>query len=119
MESNVMTFPSTIGRRNDGTFAAGNPGGPGNPHVQKVAKLRSAMLQCVTEKSMRNVIRKLIDMAEGGDLKAIELLLNRTVGKPQDGPNIAIQNICNAAPELNAKTIADRVRAMRDAGEGE
>jgi hypothetical protein len=35
------------GRRRDGKFAAGNKGGPGNPHSHLVAALRTAMFEAV------------------------------------------------------------------------
>ena len=63
-----------------GKFAAGNPGGPGNPHGGQVARLRAAMLEAVSEDDMRAVVLKLVELAKGGDLKAIDLLL--TQGSP-------------------------------------
>lgn len=113
-----MGLPKTNGRAKDGTFIEGNSGGPGNPHAQQVARLRSVMLKCVTEKSMRNVVKKLIALAEGGDLKAIELLLNRTVGKPVEGPQIALQVNQNAGeqktPEERRAMVASIVARFRD-----
>ena len=64
-----------------GKFAKNNRGGPGNPHSGQVAKLRSAMLHSFTPERMQTVISKLIDMAESGDLKSIDLLLSRALGK--------------------------------------
>ncbi len=81
-----MSEPSTNGR-----FLPGNPGGPGNPHAGQVARLRSVMLDAVTEDDLRAVTRKLVEMALAGDLKAVDLLLNRTLGKADSGPAVAIQ----------------------------
>ena len=44
------------------------------------------MLAAVTEKDMRAITKHLVKLAKGGDLKAIELLLNRTIGKLQASP---------------------------------
>ena len=72
------------GRDGKGRFAAGNKLARGNPHARKVAALRSALLNAVTEDDMRAIISKLIEMAKGGDVHAIKELLTRTLGKPQE-----------------------------------
>lgn len=117
-----MTLPTTNGRKKDGTFTAGNAGGPGNPHVHKVAKLRAAMLSAVTEKDMRAVTKKLVSLATEGDLKAIELLLNRVCGKPeatQQGPTVAIQNNVSGQQSVDRRELAmniiRRIQAERAA----
>jgi hypothetical protein len=114
-----MALPSTNGLKN-GRFVAGNAGGPGNPHVHRVAKLRAAMLSAITEKDMRTITKTLVAMANAGDLKAIELLLNRVCGKPeeakQQGPTVAIQNNqttqCVSGREL-ALAVARRIQEER------
>ena len=70
------------GRNPDGTFAAGNPGGPGNPHAARVAQLRKALFDTVTEQDMQDVIRALVDAAKGGDIQAARILFDRILGKP-------------------------------------
>ena len=80
-----MSAPSPNGhsdRDARGRFAPGNAGGPGNPLGGKVARLRSALVEAVTEDDMAAIARKLIDMAKGGDVTAIRELLTRTLGKP-------------------------------------
>jgi len=51
--------PSTNGDNGDrderGRFARGNPGGTGNPHAAKVARLRSALLNAVTEQDIMDI----------------------------------------------------------------
>lgn len=76
----------------DGRFAAGNPGGPGNPHAGQVAKLRAVLLDAVTEEDMLAVVLKLLELAKGGDVAAVKLLLDRTVGKPLEVPVIVVQS---------------------------
>ncbi|MCA9010504.1 MAG: hypothetical protein KDB01_12195 [Planctomycetaceae bacterium] len=121
-----MALPTTNGRKKDGTFAVGNPGGSGNPFAGKVNKLRSVMLKCVTEKKMKQLTEKLLDMALEGDLKAAELLLSRLLGKPtseQQGPTVAIQNNVSGQQQSVdgrelALTVARRIQAERaEAGE--
>ncbi len=65
-----------------GHFASGNPGGPGNPHAAQVARLRSAMLEAVSEADIKAVARRLVKLALEGDVPAIRELLLRTIGKP-------------------------------------
>ncbi len=101
----------------NGKFATGNPGGPGNPHGGQVARLRAAMLEAVSEDDMRAVVLKLVEMAKGGDLKAIDLLLNRTLGKADSGPLVAVQmnqqsNGPGESPRRAAAIVA-RIRAER------
>jgi len=46
-----MDTPSTNGKRKtNGQFDAGNKYGTGNPHAAKVAQLRSALIEHITQK---------------------------------------------------------------------
>ena len=83
----MKTAPSTNGsngRDTNGRFAKGNPGGTGNPHAQKVARLRSLILESVTEDDLRAIVAILVKRAREGDLAAIRELFNRLVGSPAD-----------------------------------
>ena len=79
-----LPTPSTNGRTPRGQFAKGNPGGPGNPHAKRVAWLREALLEAVSEDDLRAIARTLVKKAKGGDLPAIRELLNRVIGKAPD-----------------------------------
>ncbi len=46
--------PIGNGRDTRARFAPENAGGPGNPHAAKVTKLRSALLNAVTEEDVRD-----------------------------------------------------------------
>ena len=72
------------GRHARGRFASGNPGGPGNPYAKQAGRLRSALMESVTEKDMRAVAARLISLAKGGNIQAIKELLDRTLGKPHE-----------------------------------
>ena len=76
-----MKTPSTNGQTADGKFTHGNKLGRGNPFAAQVNRLRSAMLQAVSDDDMAAVVAKLIELSKGGDVKAIDLLLNRILGK--------------------------------------
>lgn len=65
-----------------GRFAKGNRGGTGNPYAKQVAELRKSMMKAVTKRDMQQIVEKLIAKAKAGDLRAVDLLLNRIFGAP-------------------------------------
>jgi hypothetical protein len=65
-----------------GRFAKGNKGGPGNPFARKVAELRAALVNFVTEDDMKHLCFVLKMRAEGGDMVAMKLLFQYVLGKP-------------------------------------
>lgn len=71
-----------------GKFKAGNPGGPGNPNMKKLASYRKALEQAVSAKDFKEVIKKLVELAKGGDVQAIKVLLDRTLGKAEQNINL-------------------------------
>ncbi len=72
------------GRDRRGRFAKGNKGGPGNPFARRVARLRTLLLEVVTEDDLRGVLAKLVERARAGDLAAVRLLLHYLIGRPVD-----------------------------------
>jgi len=64
------------GRESDGRFAAVNP------FARKVAALRTALIETVTEDDMRRIAEQLVVIARLGDLAAIKLLFQYVLGKP-------------------------------------
>ncbi len=67
-----------------GRFLPGWKGGSGNPHAQRVGRLRSALLEVVDETAIRRVVEALIKEAEGGNVPAVRELLDRCIGKPHE-----------------------------------
>jgi len=65
-----------------GRFLKGNPGGPGNPLGQHVARLRKALLEAVTPEDMKEVAAALLAAAKLGDVAAAKELLLRCLGRP-------------------------------------
>jgi len=53
-----------------------------NPFARRMAALRVALIEQVSKADMRAMARKLLELAKGGDLAAIRLLLRHTVGQP-------------------------------------
>ncbi len=70
------------GRNRSGRFTVGNKGGPGNPHAQAVGRFRSALLEAVTDEDFAAVVRVLVEKATAGDLAAIKVFLDYTIGRP-------------------------------------
>jgi hypothetical protein len=70
------------GRGQDGRFAKGNSGGPGNPHARRVARLRSALLNAVKPDDVREVVVTLLASAKAGEVAAIRELFQRLLGPP-------------------------------------
>ena len=80
-----MTKPSTngtSGRKSNGQFSKGNPGGPGNPYARRVARLRATLLDAVGENGLADIVQGMISAAKGGDVAAAKLLLSYLLGKP-------------------------------------
>jgi hypothetical protein len=67
-----------------GRFGKGNKGGPGNPFARKVAQLRAALVNFVTEDDMKHLCFVLKMRAEGGDMQAMKLLFQYVLGKPTE-----------------------------------
>lgn len=77
----MTLVPSTNGNRKvNGQFTTGNTFGRGNPHAQKVAQLRTAMIESVTVEDMQTIVTALVTQAKAGDIASIRLLLPYLVG---------------------------------------
>jgi hypothetical protein len=75
------------GRSSSGRFAPGNPGGPGNPFAQRVAKLRSTLLKSVTDDDLKQIVQAVVGKAKAGDMAAVRVILDYCVGKPLPAPD--------------------------------
>src|SRR5881275_3421214 len=60
-------------RQTDGRFSKGNPGGPGRPRLRE----RAAALDLRAAEAATDLIDVALEQAKGGNLKAIEMLLDR------------------------------------------
>ena len=73
------------GRQSGGRFAKGNAGGPGNPHARRVAELRAALLERIADGDLRDIVEMLLSKAKAGDIAAAKEVLDRAIGRPQQG----------------------------------
>jgi len=77
-----LTGAAHENRDTRGRFKRGNRLGRGNPFAHKVNKLRAALLQEVSEKNIRAILKNVVKQAEQGDLAAVKILLDRIFGPP-------------------------------------
>lgn len=100
------------GRDANGKFVRGNSGGPGNPHAKKVSQWRSAMMNAVTAADVRKIVKAMVKAAEGGDVQAARMLLDRCLGKVVTNVEVAGELGCSGAivilPALEEETETDR-----------
>ncbi len=75
------------GRDQNGRFAKGNPGGPGNPFARRTAALRQAFSDAVTQEGLNILAQRLLLQAQNGDVAAAKLVLAYAIGKPVDPVN--------------------------------
>ncbi len=87
MKQSEQPATPTNGRNKQGHFTEGNPGGPGNPYARQVALLRKKVLQVIDEDKMEEIILELFELAKKGNLQAIKVLLQYTLGKPAEAQN--------------------------------
>ena len=112
MVANKPIGNGSNGRRADGRFAIGNPGGPGNPNMQRAGQIRRMICGFVTEKDLRDIVQALVEKAKGGDLPSIRELLDRLAGKPTQAadehagrvihPHIGVADTRELTPEEQA-----------------
>ena len=97
MADQVPSANGSNGRNAQGRFVAGNSGGPGNPHAQRVAAVRAALMEAVTDEDLRQIVQALVLKAKGGDTMAAREILDRLLGKAkqevQMGGGLALQHL--------------------------
>ena len=80
-----MTDPDKNGRNSDGTFAKGNPGGPGRPPKDMtISDLLREILDEETNGHTRKkvIMKRVVEKAYEGERWAVEFIANRLEGTP-------------------------------------
>jgi hypothetical protein len=80
---------TAAGRGSNGLFAKGNTLASGNPQAKRAAELRKALRDATTEEDVKSVWKALTAAAIGGDVIAIRIYLEHTIGKPTTTVEIA------------------------------
>ncbi len=88
------------GRDKRGRFVTGCAGCPGNPHLKHLASLQNAVREAVTPEALGRVLRKLVTLAQAGDVHAARVLLDRCLGKP----NPEARHIAFELPSLGSSS---------------
>ena len=110
------TTNGSNGRKPNGQFAKGNPGGPGNPFARRTARLRATLLDAVGEEGLSEIVQELVSAAKGGDVQAAKLVLSYTLGKPvdaihPDSLDVHEQELQRQMPRDSTSMIDDEMRA--------
>lgn len=79
--------PESKERDEQGRFAEGNRGGPGNPFARKVAAIRQAFFSAVSDEDLKGIVAAIIAEAKKGNVQAAKLLLSYLLGKPAAAVN--------------------------------
>jgi len=102
----------TITTQKNGQFRPGNQAAVG--HSSKSQKLRASVLSAITQGDIRDITKELIRQAKAGDQGAAKLLL-QYIGKPAEGPAIAIQNVIQQRTPDEARVSAtDLIRKIQE-----
>ncbi len=67
-------------RAQNGRFLPGCPAGPGNPLARKANQLRVALSRATTVADVREIAKRMIALAKGGDIQAAKLVFERALG---------------------------------------
>ena len=68
------------GRNSDGTFGAGNPGGPGRPRRAVERQYLSTLAEAVALEDWRQIVARAVADAKAGDARAREWLSKHLMG---------------------------------------
>ena len=82
----IEPLPNGDGRDAGGRFKPGNRGGPGSPLARHSRQLRErlndALFKVCSPDRLATAIDACLKLAEGGDIAALRLLLERIAGPP-------------------------------------
>lgn len=84
------------GRKSDGTFAKGNPGGPGRPPKElTISNILDEILSEEVDGSTRKkiIMKRVVQKAYEGERWAVEFIANRLEGLPRQEVDSTVTNI--------------------------
>ena len=107
----------TNGRNRNGTFAVGNPGGPGRPRRAVERDYLAAFGDALSLDDWRAIVGKAVADAKEGDAKAREWLSRYTLGeKPMTLMELVTREALGIETDLEIAAEADKIK---NPGDGE
>lgn len=103
------------GRNGKGQFAKGNKCSNGNPYAARIAQWRKALCDTITPEDVGAVVKQLLSAAKLGKPWAVQLFLERCLGKPQAYVDITTGG--QSMRTLDDEQAASFQAWMRDQGE--
>lgn len=79
----------------------------GNPWISQIQKFQKTVLNSVTQKELRAVMKAMIREACAGDVNAAKLILERTCGKLPPDTQITMTNVSQGSITINIKQDED------------
>lgn len=100
MSDESTPTPSQDKNPANGRFVKGNKAAKinGNEVQRKLHALRKMELSAISQKDVKQVIKKLIEIAKQGDIKAIKLFIERACGRMPQVSEIAVASDDNGEP---------------------
>lgn len=117
MDDFMSKTASTIadGHKANGQFAKGNKCSKGNPFADRIGQWRKALVEAVTPEDIRDIAIKLVETAKQGKGWAIQLLLDRCLGKPQASLDVTSGGeILQSANPIMAARLMDKLEEDQD-----
>ena len=78
------------GRTDQGKFALGWKGGPGNPFAARVSALKVAMYEAIDNGDIQAMTKRLVNMAKRGNVVAAKVIMDRLLGPAVDPATVSI-----------------------------
>ena len=97
-----------------GRWMAGNPGGPGNPHVREMARLKTRLREQTPDYALDLLLQKFYDLAFQGYWPALKRYLDYLIGPPDKGVDADLAELHEI--ELSLKRTALFRRLQKEAG---
>src|SRR5690606_19373307 len=101
------------GRNSDGTFAKGNPGGPGRPPRATESTYIGVVMTACNLDTWREIVERAVDDARNGDAKARDWLTSYLVGKPAPSADAPRPSMVLAEYELGIDPVEEVVRRLQ------
>ncbi len=75
--------------------------GSGHTSARRVAQLRRLLLSRISEEQIGAIFDKLVELALEGNLAAIKLVLQYTIGKPGPASDLDLPSLADPVPEAS------------------